>query len=114
MASMEKICTEQPVKNTTHNLIQTLSIKLDSAALWPLHRGRAERRKGARGPETHRCRALERGDRQEAFLSEATVRTHVGHILSKLRLRDRVQAFVLAYECGLIQPGEALATGDAH
>jgi DNA-binding NarL/FixJ family response regulator len=47
---------------------------------------------------------------KKLFLSEATVRTHVGHVLSKLRLRDRVQAVVLAYECGVVQPGEALAT----
>jgi DNA-binding NarL/FixJ family response regulator len=38
------------------------------------------------------------------FLSEATIKTHVTHILTKLRLRDRVQAVVLSYECGLGQP----------
>jgi DNA-binding NarL/FixJ family response regulator len=41
----------------------------------------------------------------ELFLSEHTARTHVAHILSKLSLRDRVQAVVLAYQTGLVQPG---------
>lgn len=42
----------------------------------------------------------------QLYLGEATIKTHVGRILMKLNLRDRVQAVVLAYESGLITPGE--------
>lgn len=41
----------------------------------------------------------------QLHLSEGTVKVHVGRILAKLDLRDRVQAVILAYETGLITPG---------
>ena len=43
---------------------------------------------------------------EQLTVGEATIKTHVGSILSKLRLRDRTQAVIAAYETGLVQPGD--------
>jgi DNA-binding NarL/FixJ family response regulator len=54
------------------------------------------------------ARGLDNGQiARELSVSDATVRTHVGHIISKLKARSRVQAVVVAYESGLVRPSSA-------
>jgi DNA-binding NarL/FixJ family response regulator len=43
---------------------------------------------------------------RELFLGETTVKTHIARVLTKLGARDRIQAVVLAYEAGVVRPGD--------
>ena len=76
---------------------ETSAVHRDLASLTPREREVLQPRRG-----------LSNAELAAAFqLSEATVKTHVARILGKLQLRDRVQAVVVAYETGLVAPGEA-------
>lgn len=73
--------------------------------------GTPERLAGLTPRELEVPRALARGRTNaeiaaELFLSPATVKTHVARILDKLDLRHRTQAVVVAYETGLVAPGD--------
>ncbi len=50
---------------------------------------------------------------EKLFVSETTVKTHVGRVLAKLEVRDRVQAVVMAYESGIVKPGLSGPAGSA-
>lgn len=63
---------------------------------------------GSRARGTHRCRQGQSNAElaDELFISHATAKTHVSHLLTKFAARDRAQLVVVAYETGLVTPGQ--------
>lgn len=85
---------------------------LDRFVSRPLPGARVDQLAAATDRETDVLRLVGRGRSNaeiaaQLFLSEATIKTYVSRLLTKLDLRDRVQLAVLAYECGVVIPGEA-------
>jgi DNA-binding NarL/FixJ family response regulator len=83
---------------------------LERFAACPLPGHRSDRLKQLSARETEVVTLVAQGltnsdISRQLFLSEATVKTYLSRVLTKLNLRDRVQVAVLAYETGLVQPG---------
>lgn len=92
--------------STTRRLIDRFSTVLPAASPEPLTHGLERLTEREREVLTLVAQGLSNGEIAALLvLSEATVKTHVGRVLTKLGLRDRVQAVVLAYETGLARAG---------
>lgn len=92
--------------STTRRLIDRFSTVLPATTPEPLSRGLERLTEREREVLTLVAQGLSNGEiAGRLVLSEATVKTHVGRILAKLELRDRVQAVVLAYETQLVRAG---------
>ncbi|MHC0431860.1 response regulator transcription factor [Streptomyces sp. O3] len=92
--------------STTRRLLDRFSPMLPSTAAQPQHKGLERLTDREREVMVLVAQGLSNGEiAARLVLSEATVKTHVGRILTKLGLRDRVQVVVLAYETGLVRAG---------
>ncbi len=92
--------------STTRRLLDRFAPMLPSSANQPRHQGLERLTEREREVMVLVAQGLSNGEiAARLVLSEATVKTHVGRILTKLGLRDRVQVVVLAYETGLVRAG---------
>ncbi|WP_127359922.1 response regulator [Actinacidiphila soli] len=94
--------------STTRRLLDRFTPMLPSTAVQPGAEGIDRLTEREREVLLLVAQGLSNGEiARKLVLSEATVKTHVGRILTKLDLRDRVQAVVLAYETGLVRAGSS-------
>ncbi|MGP2438269.1 response regulator [Streptomyces sp. JW3] len=92
--------------STTRRLLDRFAPMLPSGTQQPSHAGLQRLTEREREVMVLVAQGLSNGEiAARLVLSEATVKTHVGRILTKLGLRDRVQVVVLAYETGLVRAG---------
>ncbi|MFB8246138.1 response regulator [Streptomyces sp. NPDC001046] len=92
--------------STTRRLLDRFAPMLPSTAQQPQHKELERLTDREREVMVLVAQGLSNGEiAARLVLSEATVKTHVGRILTKLGLRDRVQVVVLAYETGLVRAG---------
>jgi DNA-binding NarL/FixJ family response regulator len=94
----------------TRRLLSTYAHRLPATPTGPAAASEPRAQLTAREDEVMRLIALGLSNAEIAerlVVSEATVKTHVGRVLSKLELRDRVQIVVFAYESGLVTPSQA-------
>ncbi|HET9381939.1 MAG TPA: response regulator transcription factor [Streptomyces sp.] len=92
--------------STTRRLLDRFAPMLPGGGQRPRHQGLARLTGREREVMVLVAQGLSNGEiAARLVLSEATVKTHVGRILTKLGLRDRVQVVVLAYETGLVRAG---------
>ncbi|MFF8942643.1 response regulator [Streptomyces sp. NPDC014864] len=92
--------------STTRRLLDRFAPMLPSGAKEPRHKELERLTDREREVMVLVAQGLSNGEiAARLVLSEATVKTHVGRILTKLGLRDRVQVVVLAYETGLVRAG---------
>jgi DNA-binding NarL/FixJ family response regulator len=94
--------------SVTRRLLDRFATRLPSVRESAPPRGLAMLTEREREVLRHVARGLSNAEiAAQLVVSETTIKTHVGNLLAKLGLRDRVQAVVFAYETGLIQPGQA-------
>jgi DNA-binding NarL/FixJ family response regulator len=89
--------------SATRRLLEQVADRLPGTRDDPRLDGLTERERAVLLEVTRGASNAEVGD--ALFMAEATVKTHVGRLLAKLDLRDRVQLVVFAYESGLVRPG---------